>query len=151
MQQSQYVKLYLPNRGKADTWLVVLASSHIGNLSSTSSDAEVQVVMLMSLLMFCFEIWCGQDLRASFHLRTGLRILYDRVKLPGDTSSAEKKRLVEVKVNPQSDMDVLLQTVSCILGFGLTVTNFWAVRPTRHGLNDPVSRSLCTRRDLATP
>ncbi|KAF2159553.1 hypothetical protein M409DRAFT_70985 [Zasmidium cellare ATCC 36951] len=89
---------------------MVLASSHIGNLSSTSSDAEVQVVMLMSLLMFCFEVWCGQDLRASFHLRTGLRILYDRVKLPGDTSSAEKKRLVEVKVNPQSDMDILLQT-----------------------------------------
>ncbi|KAK4508794.1 hypothetical protein PRZ48_002533 [Zasmidium cellare] len=98
---------------KADSRPVMLASSHIGNLSSTSSDAEVQVVMLMSLLMFCFEVWCGQDLRASLHLRTGLRILYDRVKLPGDQSSRKssaKKRLVEIKINPQSDMDILLQT-----------------------------------------
>lgn len=93
----------------------MLASSHIGDLSARSTDAEVQVVMLMSLLMFCFEVWCGQDLRASLHLRTGLRILYDRVKLPRASASREvsaEKRLVEVKINPQSDMDVLLQTVS---------------------------------------
>lgn len=87
---------------------------YIENLGTGCSDNDVEVVLLVSLLFFCFEVLHSEDARATIHLRTGLRILYERIrdKSPPATpwGDGELKRTVMMKPMPQSNMDVILQT-----------------------------------------
>lgn len=88
--------------------------NYIETLDASCSDSDVEVVLLVSLLFFCFEVLHSEDARATMHLRTGLRILYERIRgshpSPTHYGDGEMKRTVIMKVAPKSNMDVILQT-----------------------------------------
>lgn len=88
--------------------------NYIETLDETCSDSDVEVVLLVSLLFFCFEVLHSEDARATMHLRTGLRILYERIRGSNPPATqyddGETKRTVIMKVTPRSNMDVILQT-----------------------------------------
>lgn len=87
---------------------------YIEALEQGASDSDVEVVLLVSLLFFCFEVLHNEDARATMHLRTGLRILYERVKRnnpPAPTDeNGDMKRIVTMHVTPKTNMDIILQT-----------------------------------------
>jgi hypothetical protein len=91
---------------------------YIDSLGKDCTDVNVEVVLLVSLLFFCFEILHGEDARATLHLRTGLRILYERIRRMDIYRSpnkmmdleGEEKRVVRVQTRPRTNMDVLIQT-----------------------------------------
>lgn len=87
---------------------------YIESLDESCSDSDVEVVLIVSLLFFCFEVLHSEDARATMHLRTGLRILYERIRGSHPQSAlfgdGETKRTVIMKVTPRSNMDVILQT-----------------------------------------
>ncbi|KAM3416866.1 hypothetical protein BST61_g8455 [Cercospora zeina] len=95
-----------------------LIRQYIGTLDNGGTNRDVEVVLLVSLLFFCFEILVNEDDRATLHLRTGLRILYEKVrKLDEYRSSArevdvegQEKRVVRIQTRPRTNLDVLLQT-----------------------------------------
>ncbi|KAF2215340.1 hypothetical protein CERZMDRAFT_94755 [Cercospora zeae-maydis SCOH1-5] len=91
---------------------------YIETLDHGAPNRNVEVVLLVSLLFFCFEILVNEDDRALLHLRTGLRILYEKVRnLDEYRSSAreidvegQEKRVVRIQSRPRTNLDVLLQT-----------------------------------------
>lgn len=85
------------------------AARYIENLNSGQGYASVEVILLLSLLFFSFEVLSGEDLRACAHLRTGLRVLYERVRDPLSVTFSDK-RVVVMRPTPRDDMDLLLNT-----------------------------------------
>jgi len=87
---------------------------HIVNLDEHSSDADVEVVLLVSLLFFCFEVLHAEDVRATIHLHTSLRILYERLQKPNKQGlrleDGVERREVIMPTAPKNNMDVLVQT-----------------------------------------
>ncbi|EME45301.1 hypothetical protein DOTSEDRAFT_71113 [Dothistroma septosporum NZE10] len=88
--------------------------TYIEKLGTGCSDNDVEVVLLVSLLFFCFEVLHSEDARATMHLRTGLRILYERIRSSHPPAmiwgDGVLKRTVMMKAMPKSHMDVILQT-----------------------------------------
>ncbi|EME84421.1 uncharacterized protein MYCFIDRAFT_214731 [Pseudocercospora fijiensis CIRAD86] len=91
---------------------------YIEGISDKCTDWDVEVVLLVSLLFFCFEIMHSEDARATMHLRTGLRILYERLRRMDAYKApqrmididGEEKRVVRLQSRPRNNMDLLLQT-----------------------------------------
>lgn len=88
---------------------------YIETLADGATSHDVEVVLLVSLLFFCFEILHGEDKRATLHLQTGLRILYERVRRLDEYRAScsalqHDKRVVRMQTRPRTNMDVLLQT-----------------------------------------
>ncbi|KAK4501511.1 hypothetical protein PRZ48_007320 [Zasmidium cellare] len=81
------------------------------------SDASVEVVLLTSLLFFCFELLHNESALATVHLRNGLRILYERTQKRDRLSTSkatvstqgQMRRTVRMQGTPRSNMDVLMQ------------------------------------------
>ncbi|KAF2170857.1 hypothetical protein M409DRAFT_63897 [Zasmidium cellare ATCC 36951] len=81
------------------------------------SDASVEVVLLTSLLFFCFELLHNESALATVHLRNGLRILYERTQKREQLSTSKSlagtqgrmRRSVRMQATPRSNMDVLMQ------------------------------------------
>nr|POE54886.1 hypothetical protein CFP56_64559 [Quercus suber] len=73
--------------------------------SGESSDAKIQVVLVVCLLFVCFELLQGGGGEASLHLRIGMRILYDRV---ARGPVVTEQRHVTLRHAPRSETDVLL-------------------------------------------
>ncbi|KAI5238632.1 hypothetical protein E4T43_07233 [Aureobasidium subglaciale] len=84
-------------------------SKYIGDLSAETSDDDVLVVLVACLLLFTYEVFSGQDEKASLHLKTGLRIIHER-RCPNDNPRTSNDRhIIVVKPHPTSVFDVLLQ------------------------------------------
>ncbi|PIA94923.1 hypothetical protein CB0940_08096 [Cercospora beticola] len=95
-----------------------LIRRYIEALGNGGTNRDVEVVLLVSLLFFCFEILVNEDDRATLHLRTGLRILYEKVRKLDEYRSparevdveGQEKRVVRIQTRPRTNLDVLLQT-----------------------------------------
>ncbi|WPH02279.1 Hypothetical protein R9X50_00513500 [Acrodontium crateriforme] len=83
---------------------------YIGSKDMLShKDTHTEIILVLSLLMFGFEAFHGQNDRVAVHLRTGIRILYDRLRQQQENHDSEK-RVVIMRATALSNMDVLTQT-----------------------------------------
>ncbi|EME49292.1 hypothetical protein DOTSEDRAFT_143148 [Dothistroma septosporum NZE10] len=85
------------------------AARYIENLSAGPGSASIEVILLLSLLFFSFEVLSGEDMRACAHLRTGLRVLYEKVRDPLSNTCSDK-RVVVMHPVPRNEMELLLNT-----------------------------------------
>lgn len=77
---------------------------------STTTDEDYLVVLIACLLSFTYNVFSGNDEQASYHFRTGLRIIHERCRHPAETETPEGKRMVLVRSNPKSLFDTLVHT-----------------------------------------
>lgn len=82
---------------------------YINNLQPNSTDADVIVVLVACLLFFTYEAFAGQDAKAAFHLRTGLKIIHERRRPSGNPLSPSDRHIVVTTSKPKSLFDVLVQ------------------------------------------
>lgn len=82
----------------------------INMLAGRYSDSEAEVVILMALLFFCYELWVAQDFAASVHLRAGLRVLYERRRGQAVSHDHSGRRQVTMAAQPGNTMSMLLST-----------------------------------------
>lgn len=87
-----------------------LVRRYINDLQPDNTDSDVLVVLVACLLLFTYEAFAGQDAKASFHLRTGLRIIHERRCPNGKPLTSNDRHIVVVASRPKSLFDVLVQT-----------------------------------------
>jgi hypothetical protein len=83
---------------------------YIGDLRSRTTDDEVLVVLVACLLLFTYEVFSGRDEKASFHLRTGLRIVHERCCPSEKPLTPNGRHVVIVKPCPKTLLEMLVQT-----------------------------------------
>lgn len=70
-----------------------------------------EMILVVTLLLFSFDILQGQDAAAAMHLRSGLKILFEQVKERAPPCHLPKdERIVALRVQPKSRVDILTQT-----------------------------------------
>lgn len=84
--------------------------THIATLADNAIDSDIEVVLLLTLLFFCFNILQQDDAVAVSHLVMGLRILRSNLSA-GSPESDERngEQVIPVRVRPKSGIDVLAQ------------------------------------------
>lgn len=79
------------------------------------TERRVEVILVLSLLLFSFEILHNQWDQAALHMRTGLRILYHRIQnqpqqaMHSNSHDDPAKHMVLMRATPCSNMDILIQ------------------------------------------
>jgi hypothetical protein len=87
-----------------------LVGKYIGDLRPKKTDDDVLVVLIACLLFFTFEVFSGQDQRASLHLQIGLQITHERCRPSGKHSLTPTGRhFVIVKPRPNTLLEALVQ------------------------------------------
>ncbi|KAI4746912.1 hypothetical protein E4T50_02761 [Aureobasidium sp. EXF-12298] len=87
-----------------------LLGRYISDLRSRTTDDEVLVVLVACLLLFTYEVFSGRDEKASFHLRTGLRIIHERCCPSEKPLTRNGRHVVIVKPCPKTLLEMLVQT-----------------------------------------
>jgi len=88
------------------------ARNLIETVATTGKDSGTEAVLVLCLVLMCFELVRGQTLQAAVHLNNGLRILHTQVGSPAD--AAESKRTVQLKRTTRRPLDVLTQLFVCL-------------------------------------
>lgn len=91
--------------------------SYLWTCGNNWSDSNVEVILLTSLLFFCFELLHNESALASVHLRNGLRILYERTQKSQQQAAgreitgtkSKRRRTVHMQSTPKTNMDILMQ------------------------------------------
>lgn len=91
--------------------------SYLQSSGDNWSEASIEVVLLTSLLFFCFELLHNESTLATVHLRNGLRILYERTQKreklnptkAQTCNEGQVRRSVRMQATPKNNMDVLMQ------------------------------------------
>jgi hypothetical protein len=87
-----------------------LVGKYIGDLRPKKTDDDVLVLLIACLLFFTFEVFSGQDQRASLHLQIGLQITHERCRPSGKHSLTPTGRhFVIVKPRPNTLLEALVQ------------------------------------------
>ncbi|KAF2163044.1 hypothetical protein M409DRAFT_57722 [Zasmidium cellare ATCC 36951] len=98
-------ELALAQYNKSITYI----KTYIGALDSCStySQDNIEVILIVSLLFFCFELLYCNDAKAGNHLYTGLRILHERMQdsSKGDSLSHD----IVVPVTPRDNIGILVR------------------------------------------
>lgn len=85
--------------------------NYIGTIVGEYTDTHAEVILLVSLLFYYYELWRVRDHAAGVHLRSALRILYERRY---DQTRADgthgNKRLVVIDTEPGDSLSLLLRT-----------------------------------------
>lgn len=84
--------------------------------STTSHpDGDVEILLILTLLLFSFEVLHGHWDRAALHLRSGLRVVYDNIRCQPDQLQHQGLRedsarhVVLLRVTPCSNIDIMLR------------------------------------------
>jgi hypothetical protein len=83
--------------------------------STTRTDCDVEILLILTLLLFSFEVLHGQWNRAALHLRSGLRVVYDNIRCQPDQLQRQGLRedparhSVLLRVTPCSNIDIMLR------------------------------------------
>ena len=83
--------------------------------SATYPDCDVEILLILTLLLFSFEVLHGHWDRAALHLRSGLRVVYDNIRSqPGQLQHQglredPARHLVLLRVTPCSNIDIMLR------------------------------------------
>lgn len=91
---------------------LVSMRKYIGELQSksTSTDEDYVVLLIACLLSFTYNVFAGNDEQASFHLRTGLRVIHERSQPATKIQAPPERRAVLIRPKAKSLFDVLVQT-----------------------------------------
>lgn len=79
-------------------------------LETATSNSGMEVIILLSLLFFCFEIFQGEDAIAQAHFRTGTRLLLDRLNREQTPGYPKNGRQVVLRSRPLEKIELLAQT-----------------------------------------
>lgn len=83
--------------------------------STTHTDSDVEILLILTLLLFSFEVLHGHWDRAALHLRSGLRVVYDNIRCQPDQLQHQGLRedparhAVLLRVTPCSNIDIMLR------------------------------------------
>jgi len=83
--------------------------------STTHPGCDVEILLILTLLLFSFEVLHGHWDRAALHLRSGLRVVYDNIRLQPDQLQNQGLRedparhSVLLRVTPCSNIDIMLR------------------------------------------
>jgi hypothetical protein len=83
--------------------------------STTHPDGDVEILLILALLLFSFEVLHGHWDRAALHLRSGLRVVYDNIHYQPHQLQDEGLRedsarhAVLLRVTPCSNIDIMLR------------------------------------------
>ncbi|CAK4033426.1 hypothetical protein DOTSEDRAFT_99043 [Lecanosticta acicola] len=77
-------------------------------------ESELVVVLLTCILFFCYEAFSGHDDKASLHLRTGLRILYEQTRSADAVPEPGDDRVITTTTTMRSYLDALKYTFVCL-------------------------------------
>jgi hypothetical protein len=83
--------------------------------STTRPDPDVEILLILTLLLFSFEVLHGHWDRAALHLRSGLRVVYNNIHCQPDQLQHEGLRedparhAVLLRVTPCSNIDIMLR------------------------------------------
>jgi hypothetical protein len=83
--------------------------------STTHPECDVEVLLILTLLLFSFEVLHGHWDRAALHLRSGLRVVYDNIYCqPGQLQDQNlredpARHAVLLRVTPCSNIDIMLR------------------------------------------
>lgn len=83
--------------------------------STTHPDCDVEILLILTLLLFSFEVLHGHWDRAALHLRSGLRVVYDNIRFQPDQLQNQGLRedparhSVLLRVTPCSNIDIMLR------------------------------------------
>lgn len=77
---------------------------------SKATDEDYVVVLLACLLSFAYDVFAGNDEQASYHLRTGLRMIHERCQPTIRVRTPVERHAVLVRPVPKSQFDVLVHT-----------------------------------------
>lgn len=101
--------------------------SIIGVSSSTAyKDCNVEILLMLTLLLFSFEVLHGHWDRAALHMRTGLRVVYSNIRCQsprvGDQILRDDpaRHVVLLRVMPCSNIDILLRAFVRLDGDSIT-------------------------------
>ena len=78
-------------------------------------DCDIEILLILTLLLFSFEVLHGHWDRAALHLRSGLRVVYDNIRCqshqlqPQDLREDPARHLVLLRVTPCSNIDIMLR------------------------------------------
>jgi hypothetical protein len=86
-----------------------LVRTYINDLQPNNTDSDVYVVLVACLLFFTYEAFAGQDAKAAFHLRTGLKIIHERRCPRGNPRTPNDRHIVVATSKPKCLFDVLVQ------------------------------------------
>jgi len=86
-----------------------LVGKYIGDLRSKKTDDDLLVVLVACLLLFTYNIFSGEDDKASFHLKTGLRIVHERYCPRDKPLTLDGRHVVIVRPCPKTLLEVLVQ------------------------------------------
>lgn len=82
---------------------------------ATHPDCDVEILLILTLLLFSFEVLHGHWDRATLHLRTGLRIVYNNIRYRPDQLQNQglrddpSRHAVLLRVTPCSNIDIMLR------------------------------------------
>lgn len=84
--------------------------AYIGALDAchTYSEHNLGVILLVTLLFFCFELLHCNDAKAAAHLYMGLRILHERSR--HDAKDDSSSREVAIPLTPRNSIGVLVRS-----------------------------------------
>jgi hypothetical protein len=83
--------------------------------TTTHTQCDVEVLLILTLLLFSFEVLHGHWDRAALHLRSGLRVVYDNIHCQADQLQHQGLRedharhAVLLRVTPCSNIDIMLR------------------------------------------
>lgn len=84
--------------------------SYIAALSEPTN-AQVEVVLLLTLLFFCFDVLRVEDESAGAHLYTGLKVLCERLQCIAIREGGDSQRhVLDLRTLPHTNLDLLAQT-----------------------------------------
>ena len=86
-----------------------LLRKYISDLQPNNTDSEVLIVLVACLLFFTYEAFAGEDAKAAFHLRTGLKIIHERRCPAGRPLTPNDRHIVVATSKPRCLFDVLVQ------------------------------------------
>ncbi|KXT10081.1 hypothetical protein AC579_1569 [Pseudocercospora musae] len=105
-QRQEHTQLALVQYNKT----VFTLRSCIETLYKQDSATQAELVLTVCLLLFSFDVLQGNDTASFMHLRNGLKILFEHVQRSQGKQASEEKRLVPLRVQPTTRMDILTQT-----------------------------------------
>lgn len=78
-------------------------------------DGDVEILLILTLLLFSFEVLHGHWDRAALHLRSGLRVVYDNIRCQPNQLRQQGLRedsarhVVLLRITPCSNIDIMLR------------------------------------------
>lgn len=105
--------------------------------TTTRPDCDIETLLMLTLLLFSFEVLNGHWDRAALHLRSGFRVVYDNIGCQPNQLQNQGLRdnparhAVLLRIKPCSNIDIMLRAFVRLDGDSISGSEDGYVCPSR--------------------